>query len=798
MGAELRASRATIEIWPDREQSREEDLSKLSRLETAHGRDRGFREQLMKKSKSGMRPTKLSRRTFMELAGSSVVPLGLPIIGPGLHAEPAVLSMTYAEGKQKVVDLYQESFFYAREYFVLRSGRAKMILQADRADLGPALTYLLFDAGLPRQSRSKSEAFNFVPEEGAASSALQVELGGYLFSALGQRTKTRWVTVDGIPAVEAEWWAGGIRVTEQFSAMSKGGLFQRLIRVEGANLMGNQAIRLKLSLPTGRFVGEGRVLVRDGEKCQMGLTIHEDVPVESNLVHGTFDLGPLTIAPHATAEIETALLVQIPPGSVNELIHRSVSLTSTPAVSRRLATKKMWAAATQLTTGDHTVQELFDHARYNLAGMISENGSMDAGIFEYGQQWARDTSNSALGALHSGYFELARAALEKVLSKMISDQGTTMVASHFEKPDVEELDQMGEILHALKAYHDWTGDETLLQEHQAKLMNLVERPLSPLFRDETGMVHDRREYWERTLEDAYELAYQTYLIQGLRDAADLAPAFGAQDRADRWRQEADRTFEALLHHPTRALVDQGHLIKRRNVTGEIADVIPSSSSCLPGAPLCTESFHRLMPDASEALPIAFGIVEPTSPVARGTLDHLEQLWNTRWSDGGYDRYNTSTQPDQPGPWPFASCFILRAQHEAKLYDRSRRTLEWLNTVQGGRSGCWFEEIPSTRSQEPHAGLIPWTCAEVILFVIRHWLGVRFREGRTVIRPNLYPGSSAVSADLRLLAGYLHLEVSGSGSVKHAYVNRRKVQPAVDGSIVLPSGFTSGTVEIFTG
>ena len=29
------------------------------------------------------------------------------------------------------------------------------------------------------------------------------------------------------------------------------------------------------------------------------------------------------------------------------------------------------------------------------------------------------------------------------------------------------------------------------------------------------------------------------------------------------------------------------------------------------------------------------------------------------------------------------CFIPRAQHEARLFDRSRRTLEWLNTVQGG-------------------------------------------------------------------------------------------------------------------
>ena len=55
------------------------------------------------------------------------------------------------------------------------------------------------------------------------------------------------------------------------------------------------------------------------------------------------------------------------------------------------------------------------------------------------------------------------------------------------------------------------------------------------------MVHNRREFWERTFTDAYELAYQTYLILGLRDAAELASALGAEDRAARWGAEADRT-----------------------------------------------------------------------------------------------------------------------------------------------------------------------------------------------------------------------------------------------------------------
>lgn len=74
--------------------------------------------------------------------------------------------------------LNKQPFFLGREYFVLRSGRAELIVQADRADLGPALTYLLFDSQNASHSARKDRAFNFDPTAGFASSALMVELGG--------------------------------------------------------------------------------------------------------------------------------------------------------------------------------------------------------------------------------------------------------------------------------------------------------------------------------------------------------------------------------------------------------------------------------------------------------------------------------------------------------------------------------------------------------------------------------------------------------------------------------------------
>ena len=455
-------------------------------------------------------------------------------------------------------------------------------------------------------------------------------------------------------------------------------------------------------------------------------------------------------------------------------------------------TRAAWAVESSVATDDATVREIFDKARFGLPAMVADNGVMDAGMFEYGMQWVRDTSNTLLGLLHAGRFEQVRQGLAHVLEKMVNTEGNAMIAGGFDDPDREQFDQMGELLHVLKAYRDWTGDDSLLREHRVKLLALIERPLRPEFRDATGMVHNRREFWERTLDDAYELAYQTYVVLGLRDAAALAGPLEAADRADRWRAEADRITEAMLRHPTRALVAEGRLLKRRSVDGEPVRLIRFPAAA-PDVPLQTERVNLASPDATMALPIAFRLIDPASSLARNTLDDLEQLWNARWFGGGYERYHSSGQCDQPGPWPFAACFILRAQHEAGLFDRSRRTLEWLNTMPGGRTGAWFEEIPLVRSQAPTAGLLPWTSGEISLFIVRHLLGVRFDGATLVLKPALYPGSPPLRADLRFRQSRLKLELPGAGPVDFVEVNGERKSPAPDGAIRFPADFPGGTV-----
>jgi hypothetical protein len=689
-----------------------------------------------------------------------------------------------------------QSYLYGRDYYVLRSGRAKMVIQCDKADVGPAFTYLLFDAVETSQSSRKDKAFNYAPPRGYSSSALEVLLNNFSFTALGHNTTTRWITENGIPSVEAVWWASGIKVCEIVSPVSLNGVFKRTITLEAADLVAEEYPILRLSLHAPAVLAENNVLIYDNKKSSIALTVERNAPAKISPSKDALEIGPIQLQPGEKKVIESYLFVKIPSEDIRSLSAKVESVEKWIQNDLQAALDR-WKKSNVISTQDKAVQSMYDNCRFTLPAYISDNGKMDAGIFEYGAQWVRDSSNTALGIIHVGEFELARAVLDHMLKDMILENGTTMIAGGFDDPDREQFDQMGEFMHVMKSYVDWTGDVSLLIENRNKLIAMIERPLHPNFRNSTGMVHNRREFWERTFEDAYELAYQTWVIEGLRDAADLSVYLQAQSKAGQWRQEADRILIAMLNHPQMKLVDNGHLIKRRSTTGEVVDQL-KFQGWMEGAPAKVESLSRLMPDATMALPIALNLIDPKSPLSKKTLDELEGLWNERWFAGGYERYHSSSQGDQPGPWTFATTFVMRAQHEAGLMDMSRRSFEWLYSSAGGRTGAWFEEVPLIRSQAFSSGLIPWTTAEVSYFIVHHLLGVKFVGNRMVIKPALYPSSPPIQADFRYRKARIRIEIDGSGLVTNAMVDGKVISPNKNGAIELPLSFAGGDVKIFTG
>ena len=126
----------------------------------------------------------------------------------------ALVISTGSVRSQASDEAFLSSFEAGREYFTLRSGTAKLIIEADKHGTEPAFTYMIFDANKPCQTLRKERAFNYAHGKGCSSSALAILLGGATFTALAHTTSVRWVDHHGIPSVEARWWAGGIAVTE--------------------------------------------------------------------------------------------------------------------------------------------------------------------------------------------------------------------------------------------------------------------------------------------------------------------------------------------------------------------------------------------------------------------------------------------------------------------------------------------------------------------------------------------------------------------------------------------------------
>ncbi len=415
------------------------------------------------------------------------------------------------------------------------------------------------------------------------------------------------------------------------------------------------------------------------------------------------------------------------------------------------------AKKSAISIDEELLNRFFNASRAQLPAVISENGVVDASIWQYCREWLRDHSFMAVGLVLSGQHQKAKVLLERLIRDFVSDMGDPIDSSEVREADEAELDQNGTLLYALKTYVMWTGDIDLVKKYWEKLVAIAEFPFGDAFRhDESGLFCNSRDYWERHstfgITPGIELMYQVYPVIGLNCVATLGRLTGHVEKAVLWDQEADRLRERILHHPKFGLVDKRGFIKRRDKTGEIQESItPFENSGLPdGVPLAANITHYLNPDTSAAMPIAFGFVPADSTVAKATLENMEILWNQGWEEGGYGRYHASSEADSAGSWPFPSLIVARAAMEAGDYDKVWRILRWLDTMPGSRSGSWFETY-CDRISPPYAqlGITPWTWAEIIMLFVHHILGIQPEEDYIRIRPRLLPGMNKVTGSLPL-------------------------------------------------
>jgi hypothetical protein len=607
------------------------------------------------------------------------------------------------------------------DYFFLGNGRIQAAVQVAPAGDGTPVGLLLMD---PERFGPKRAALSFDKDSGLAATALSLVGGGTIRTARPGSVRAGWLrrTID--PRVEAVWQNGPYRVTEQFFCpdMARSRLLRRISVTRSAG--GASKIRLRTGL--------------------------RERTIETEVAFRGRAAGPVIF--------EYRLVKRDGQAAAR------VRLGSDPGDATAAAA--YWKGTADCRFHDPLIDRFFAASKSQLRAAVSASGRLDGGIWQYNLEWIRDQSLMALALAMSGQPAPARTIFNRLLSDFIGDEGAAMDSSRFRPLEESEIDQNGILLFALEAYLHWTGDEDLIRANWGKIRKAASFPLRREFRHApSGLLVNRREFWERHgshgIRKGMELAHQLFVAMGLRSAGRLAGLVGRIDESHAWTEAAADLRQAMLKDPRFSLVNRGAFIKRRGLDGKVQrDIRPEPGSSLPKqTPLFCPGRHALDPDTSAVLPIAWEFIDPASGLARRTLASMEKLWSQRWRGGGYGRYHVSSEPDSPGPWPFASLFVARAAFEAGDPATTRRVLDWLGRVPGAAAGSWFEFYgPRPVPPYPQIGIIPWTWAELIFLFVHHILGVRPGQDFLSLRPQLLPGQDRMEGDLPIRGGRLALDV----------------------------------------
>ncbi|MFH1763916.1 MAG: hypothetical protein ABIF09_06970 [Gemmatimonadota bacterium] len=657
------------------------------------------------------------------------------------------------------------------EYYFLGNGYVQAAVQICRSGEGTPLGLLIMD---PDRFGPKRSALTCDPELGLEGTVVGVERGGATHRPHPKNLQAEWDTRGNLPAVLVTWQAGEVQVQERFFCPeSRLPRIVREMRVEaGATDPG----------PLVRLLGGGPSA--------------DPPPIRGDAGGGTATIFYDLVGESGEARVEARRATEEERGFG--------ALSHAPGPGPAADADLYWSSLAGFRTSHHGLNHLFRAARNQLPTAVDRGGRMDGGIWQYNLEWVRDQAHVAEALARLGDHAKARTILARLLDEFASAEGDT-VDSGRRRPTAEvELDQNGTLLSALATYLAWTGDRELVEARWDRIRAVAAFPLQDRFlHSPSGLLHNQREYWERHaghgIQDGFELMSQFAVAMGLDAAAGMADFLGRHEDRGLWAGAAAALKHAILEHPRFRLVEEGHLIKRRGVDGAWQRTIRTSLDLglPPGTPLLEDGPHLLDPDTSSVLPIAHAFIPPRGELARTTLAHVEELWNQSWEGGGYGRYHTSSEPDSPGAWPFASLFVARAYSEAGAGDRVLRILEWLLNTQGGRAGSWFEnDGPRVSPPYPQVGITPWTWAEMITLCVHHLLGVRPDLHGITLRPHLLEGVTSMEASLRLRAHHLHLVVrpAPSPEARGATANGEDL-PWEDEGVRLPFPHSDLRVEV---
>jgi hypothetical protein len=683
------------------------------------------------------------------------------------------------------------------EYFFLGNGRIAVAIQhatGEALDLGMTpLGLMLWD---PQQFARKWSTFTFHPEWGLKRGMLAVTVDGEVMTPDPAAFSVRWSYADGVPTVVAEWGAGAHRVSESFWVDAEAPLLVRDVTLHGADV-GSAAFTTSLYY--------SHVLFTDFRTDDRAGALRAD-----GFAHLELFTEPSPTLSDRFATVEAGRDGSAPDGPTRRaqffygIGQRKEAFASVPLPERRAAAQQARAGTTTVETAEAGLDALYRAAKNGLRAVVAHDGRFDASVWQYNMEWVIDASGVAIAATRAGQFDLAAAVLRNVLTRLVNEKGIAAYASRFHDTLSTELNQQGALLGAVWTYWAWSGDLDFVRAHWDVIRRVAEFPLGPRYLHASGLVRAEIDFFERNasagVRPGFDVGHQAFVAWGLTKAADLARYVGDGEASARWEAAGSRMADAMLHHPTLALVDEGRLIKRRLPDGTrqrrlrplgASDAIPEDS------PLATEAAPLLDPDISTLYPILFGQVAPDDPLARRTLDAVETLWND--DGGGYLRYNPTSDPDAPGGWTFPTAIVGRVLARAGRAAGVRRVLDWFLSVQGSRGGAFFEiytDAPRPVPPLPPMGIIVWGWAEVVSLFVDGLVGVRPQPERDSLafQPHLPAGLDRLRSRLSYRGRTFDVRLRRGGGETGARFDGASLAYGDDG-YALPDAAPGGRVDV---
>ncbi len=726
----------------------------------------------------------IDRREFIRYAGAGV-------IASSVHGPLNSREEQNELGQQKIHPDYRSNVV-GTEYYFIGNGLIQAAIQTVQGTEDGTHCGLLILS--PDHFGRKMSTYLFHPERGLLNSRSLIVVDKKAYAADPGQSSVRREYPDAIPTIVMEWKAGACAIREELMCPSSVSALIRTISVRNDSASPVDATVLAMLYPNLMFFDEYHV-----DRSRMTLTARG---------YQTLTLFSDTPSTAASRNLNVSL-GSIAPGETKRCtVFMTLNLSREAFEKQNLQhliaeTKQYWQSRAAFASNNEILNHFFVSSQTGIRSTVAASGKMDGSVWQYNMEWVRDQSMVACGATVGGLTDVSAALNRRMLEKAVDDTGMTVESSRFVPHETIELDQNGALLFSLYTHWVWSGDDSILRDYWPKIKTVAEYVLQPMFlHPEAGLVKNSREYWERDpnfgVKEGYENTYQLWNIVGLERASAMARYMNEPALVQRWVAASEKMKKSFVSHPTLSLVENGRFIKRRLPTGEQQRLFepPNRAGMPPGMPLNVESINYCDPDTSSVLPIVYEVVDPKGSIAEKTLASMEELWNQRWKTGGYARYHVSSEPDSPGPWPFATMFVARAYLESGNQEKVWRALNWLKDVQGGKAGAWFEcygERPTPPL--PPLGIVVWTWAEILMFFVHHMLGVRPDPQKVRIRPKLLSGLDSIDSTVVLHSHRVRLHLRRTSKDKYALVDgtRKKMN---NGILEVPIPKKNMNIELY--